>query len=395
MKKLIVLLFVAFTCVTTWADVVVNSTTFPDANFRNFVITKVAGGSDGKFTNAELAKITSMGANNLGINDVTGIEHFTSLKRLGLYNNNIKKLDLSANKNLTYLDCHDNQLTDLDVSKHTMLDTLSIANNKISSIDITNNTRLLRFLANDNPIQSIDISKNTKLKTLFLCNNNLSEINLENNVELKQLSIYYNSIRELDLSKLTKLEVVEIQGNLLTKLDLSNTSSVTRLWCHRNNLTELNLGANNKITELKFYNNQLYQLIEPAGSTTTWQGDSNVDKVNFSGEQSLVMTADLVNINGDYKYVITMPEDFVANNLETYKGVPYTVMNNLNGKNGVYLVIDPNNKPQAIYYLYKFNPSTKFTVSININYSKPYGDVNGDGIVDVDDVSAVINKILM
>ena len=63
---------------------------------------------------------------------------------------------------LRYLDCNNNQLTSLDVTKNTALTTLSCGGNQLSSLDVTKNTALTS-LSCSGQLTSLDVTKNTKL----------------------------------------------------------------------------------------------------------------------------------------------------------------------------------------------------------------------------------------
>ena len=88
---------------------VINKTNFPDDNFRTYLLSK-SYGNDGILTDEELANVTEMTVADKDIASLKGIEHFTAL---------------------TYLDCSNNKLTELDVSKNTKLTTLRCFCNRI------------------------------------------------------------------------------------------------------------------------------------------------------------------------------------------------------------------------------------------------------------------------
>ena len=77
-------------------------TLIPDINFENKLIALHidSGTSDGKVLTANVQYLSALSVDNCGINDLKGIEDFTSL---------------------TYLSCNDNQLTTIDISKNTIL----------------------------------------------------------------------------------------------------------------------------------------------------------------------------------------------------------------------------------------------------------------------------------
>lgn len=395
-KKFLLLIAVAISSTMAWADVTINTTTFPDAAFRSYVMSRVAGASDGKLTNAELAKVTVLAPNKLGISDLTGIEHFTSLKRLGCAGNNLKKLDLKANIKLNFLDCSNNDLSEIDLSNNTLIDTLGCNGNNLTTIDLSHNPNLVRLVAHHNNLKELDFSHNAKLAFVNCAFNCLKELNLDNNINLETLVCYYNSICELDLSKHNKITDLQVQGNLLKELDLSNMQELIHLTCGRNNLSKLDFSANKKLNHINCADNHLLQLREPAGATfTDWKTDPNVSTTNFKADQNVVLTAELTKVNGLDKYVITMPKDFVDNNVTCYSVGRVEKTNELNGTPGTYFIIEPNDKPDGFYYMYYYNNTVNFSVSVNVIYKADPCDANGDGTIDIADVNKVINAILM
>ncbi|MCH3961576.1 MAG: hypothetical protein LKF53_07745 [Solobacterium sp.] len=133
--------------VGNWGDV------FPDAVFRDYVAKNVCGISDGvnsdtKFTSANIIaikKATELNVSGFSISDLTGIGNFSAL---------------------TSLDCSDNMLTSLDVSKLTKLVTLNCNNNNLASLTIGSNTALENLSANNNLLTSLDLGTLPALKKI-------------------------------------------------------------------------------------------------------------------------------------------------------------------------------------------------------------------------------------
>ena len=77
-------------CVSTMAQVEINETNFPDKNFRDFVSQNtIDTNGDGVLSQAELNAVTEFYPINQGIEDMTGIQYFTSLAEIACYGNNI------------------------------------------------------------------------------------------------------------------------------------------------------------------------------------------------------------------------------------------------------------------------------------------------------------------
>ena len=165
------------------ADVAIDPTNFPDANFRAYVCTFDTDNDD-RLTPAELAAVKSMRLIRRSIGDLKGIEHFTALTKLLCQNNQLTSLDVSKNTALEELDCGDNQLTSLDVSANTALTSLLCAKNQLASLDVSKNTALEELSCWGNQLTSLDVSANTALKDLDCGQNQLTSLDLSANPKL-------------------------------------------------------------------------------------------------------------------------------------------------------------------------------------------------------------------
>ena len=86
---------------------VINETNFPDEKFRNWVLAQ-SYGKDGYLTDDEIASVKEIDVNNKNIVSLKGIEFFTALINLNCYNNQLTTLDVSKNTALRRLDCYNN-----------------------------------------------------------------------------------------------------------------------------------------------------------------------------------------------------------------------------------------------------------------------------------------------
>jgi Leucine-rich repeat (LRR) protein len=166
MKKLTT--FVLFTLLSVscaWADVAINATNFPDANFRKFLLS-IDVGKDGVLTSDFELKLNRLDVEGENIRNLKGLEFFGSLKILNCEYIGLTSLDISKNKQLQILNCSGNQLTSLDVSKNTKLTHLDCYWNKLTSLDVSKNTALESLNCGGNKLTSLNVSKNTKLKKL-------------------------------------------------------------------------------------------------------------------------------------------------------------------------------------------------------------------------------------
>ena len=217
----------------------VDKINFPDANFRAYVSEKADADSDGLLTLQEAAAMTEIGCSGRNIFDLSGIEFFTAL---------------------TNLECYDNDLSSIDLSKNTVLSSLNVTGNALTELNVSGCKKLLRLYCSRNALISLDVSGCTNLFELQCHNNALTSLDLSANTRLYLLYCENNALTSLDVSANTALTDLHCSGNELASLDVSKNTALTSLYCYDNALTELNVSANAKLKYLSCYNNALTSL---------------------------------------------------------------------------------------------------------------------------------------
>ena len=159
----------------------IDETNFPDANFRSYVLASFDSNGDEKLDDEEIANVKYINAPAKTISSLKGIEYFTELLELNCDNNQLTSLDVSKNTKLVKLICSKNALTSLNTSHNPLLKKLDIYNNKITSIDVSQNTELETLYIGRNPIETLNVKNNVKLMELQSELNNLTSIDLSNN----------------------------------------------------------------------------------------------------------------------------------------------------------------------------------------------------------------------
>ena len=200
----------------------INSTHFPDDHFIAYVELRCDKDGDGTLSQAELDGVTELYVPYANIKDLTGIELFPYLEKLDCKNNNLTRLDVSKNTKLTKLYCESNQLTSLDLSKNTALTELNCQVNQLTSLDLSKNTALTKLDCALNPLTSLDVSNNTALTYLDCNYNQLTSLDLSKNTALTKLGCHDNQLTSLDLSKNTALDTLDCSGNKRS-LELSDS----------------------------------------------------------------------------------------------------------------------------------------------------------------------------
>ncbi|WP_298425171.1 T9SS type A sorting domain-containing protein [uncultured Kordia sp.] len=176
----------------------------PDMNFEQALVDQNIdsdGIVNGFILRSDVINISYLDVNSSNISDLTGIEAFTSLETLFVYNNN---------------------LTTVDVSQNIALTGLLIAINQLTNIDLSNNVNLISISLNQNSITSLDLSSNVNLTQVYVEDNNLTALDVSTLPALEELTIPNNMVGQLDLSQNPLLTNVILNNNALTRLDMRN-----------------------------------------------------------------------------------------------------------------------------------------------------------------------------
>jgi hypothetical protein len=161
----------------------------------NVTILAIDTNNDGEIDTNEALQIGRLTLYNAGITNLSGLEYFTNLKRLGAPINNISNFTLTS-LNFERIDLWDNpNLSSIDVSNFPNLTRLFINNTSISSLNVSNNPNLWVLGIVGTPITTINLQNNSLLE-LFYCSNSihLTYINIKNNSMLD----YNNSFMQQD-----------------------------------------------------------------------------------------------------------------------------------------------------------------------------------------------------
>ncbi|GHU90210.1 hypothetical protein FACS1894202_09640 [Clostridia bacterium] len=229
---------------------------FTDANFLAEVRTKV-GKPTGSILYSDVSGITEISIMNKQISSLNGIEYFTALTYLECVENQLITLDVSKNTALTYLGCANNQLTTLDLSPNTALIYLFCSFNPLTTLDVSKNTALEYLSCSFTPLTTLDVSKNTALTVFYCAENQLATLDVSKNTALTFLQCDSNQLTTLDISKNTALDILRCENNQLTTLDVSKNIALGGLSCYNNQLTTLDISKNNALTLLEVHNNYL------------------------------------------------------------------------------------------------------------------------------------------
>ncbi len=253
MKKILLLLVtVLMTSLASMADVTINSTNFPDANFRSYLMSQYPSGY---ITTAQLNARDTLYLYNKGISNMKGVEYFTQLTYLFCYGNNLSSIDVSSNTKLKYLNLGYNKLTYfyIEDAKNSALEEVYLQNNQLTTVRIASHSKL----------RTLWVQGNTSLTGLYCWRDALTNVNVTNCTALEQLKIYnnYNLATITGLANCTALTWLDVEYTLIS--DLSAVKSMTSL--------ETLLAGNTKITALETSHSGTLTNLQVAGDTQLTQ----------------------------------------------------------------------------------------------------------------------------
>jgi len=261
---------------------------------------------NGQILTADIENIIELNVGFKGIEDLTGIEDFSSLEILDVSENFLFSINVSQNLLLKKLNCYENWLSELDVTNNVFLEELYCGN----SMD--NDT------GNRNEFQTINLSNNPALKILDLEFAFTLNLNINNCSFLEELYIAFTGLSLIDLSnnndlntlRLGYLFIDPLDGNIylsnpsLTEIDLSQNISLVNLYSSYTFLEAINLknGANSILMANTTNSPNLYciQVDNAAAATngqfpySNWQVDP---QVIFLEEECSLNTTSFSHIN--------------------------------------------------------------------------------------------------
>ncbi len=198
--------------------IAINSANFPDESFRKIVASEyINKNGDGFLSSDEIASVPIMEIsayceNIFGdeayIEDITGIEKFTSTTTLRCGGIGLTSLDVSQMPQLVELTCQGNEISSLDLSSNVNLETLNCSSNELTNLNLNSNVNLINLDCHNNKMNSLDTSGLSKLSVLRCYKNELTQLDLKNNTALKTINCTNNHLTELDLSANTSLGTV-------------------------------------------------------------------------------------------------------------------------------------------------------------------------------------------
>ena len=233
----------------------INESTFPDVNFRNFVIDNYDLRKDNKLTSDEILAATRISIKN-DIASFKGIEYFSELYYFNSERNKITELDLSKNKKINTIYCDRNdQLMSLDVSGCKSLEELDCSSNgNLATLKLSGCTALYSLTCNNTLLTELDLRNLSALNTVNCYNCKLTSIKVAGCKKLDTLICYNNAnITSLDLTSITDFRKLDCNSNNISNLKVNN--KIEYLDCSNNQINKLDITGRERLSYLKCSNN--------------------------------------------------------------------------------------------------------------------------------------------
>ena len=248
-RELLYFTFFLLICLTLPLPATAQVVDIPDPNLRAAIEAELGKALGAPITLDEMATLTGFAARNANISDLTGLEHATNLRSLGLdgeivgdtrsNSNSVSDLSpLVGLTDLTELWIGGNAISDLSpLAGLTHLTWLTLEDNSISDISaLAGLINLTKLNLDNNTITDISVLAGlTQLTRLRLRTNRSSDVSpLAGLINLTELHLGGNGISNISpLAGLTNLRTLYLWGNTIS--DLSALEDLT-------NLTWLRLG---------------------------------------------------------------------------------------------------------------------------------------------------------
>ena len=242
----------------------------PDPNLERAIQEELGIPLEARVTQPELLQLTGLAAAEIGITDLTGLEHAT---------------------NLGYLDVGGNQIRDIrPLAELINLTGLSLANNPVE--DITPLANLIN------------------LTSLNLAGNGVESLEpLTGLVQLQRLDLFYNRVKDLTpLASLTALTDLILTHNQVSDLDpLVNLTALKELWLSSNAITDITplVGLKN-LEKLYLADNPIRDFI-PLAELEGIELDIEIDFSKL-GELNLVVEVPDPNLEQAIREVLSIPD---------------------------------------------------------------------------------------
>lgn len=320
-----------FVCIVIPTVVAGQFTAIPDSNFEQALIDlgiDSDGEINGTVATADISPIETLDVSSRNIQNLQGLEDFSSLEVLFGQQNKIQNLSVRDNFELRVLRMSDNLIGEINLSDNVKLEELYVDDNLLGTLNVRSNVDLKILDCSSNQLQRINVTDNFLLERLDFSSNGITEIDLFENPYLAYLDISDNPLQFIILFNLIRLKEFHAEGNdLLTRIDFDQTHALEYISCHdnenlavievrgtlamkylncsNNQLAELDLSQNEFLESLYCHNNKISSLDLSLNEKIAFVhcNDNQLTELNLKNGQNALMTGGQTEFEGETLYM--------------------------------------------------------------------------------------------
>ncbi len=285
-------------------QVPLDSTVFPDENFRSMVMAQADTDRDGILSEEETSSVRELmvsyphqdsrlcGGEDPSAQDrldslshaydgvavdLEGIEVFGNLERLRIHNAAPDGIPFEKLKKLKYFELTASRQKEIDFTGAGHLVSATVSGVEAGSIRFHKNASLRKCCICDADIScgSLDFSGAPHLKDIRIYHTALGQLNLLENERLSELTASGCGLESVCLSGCKSLKELDLGFNRLKSLDLSENRKLDWIWLSGNDLEELDVSRCGNIRQLSISENNFSQL----GPDTLKTADAGIEKL--------------------------------------------------------------------------------------------------------------------
>ena len=345
---------------------------------------------------AELTQLTQLNLTNNTISDVSPLTKLTQLESLSLGVNNITDVTpLAELTQLRHLYLSHNTISDVEpLAELTQLKSLELHYNSITDVEpLAELTQLTQLYLNDNSIaDAAPLAKLTQLESLFLGRNRITDVTpFAELTQLTQLYLDNNSITDVEpLAELTQLTQLTLTSNTisdvspLVALNLTGTQwDSTGLYVNNNPLSYASIHIHIAAMQAKGIVVKFTNRAHPA-----------LLKISGDAQEGLVgnpLTAPFI-VEARDAHGQPMPGVSVTFAMDTGGDLldPKTAKTDADGRAETFLTLSWTPGTYTLRATATgINVDVVFTATATVLPNRLATDVNGDAVVDVEDLVSV------
>ncbi len=275
------------------------------------VVREVIGKPSGPIYKNDVSAIGGFSANDEGITDISGIEHFDSLESLRFQSNSVTDISpLAGLTKLQQLDFSMSSVSDISpLAELKNLEVLYFVNNSVTDISPLaglTNLRWLMFWSNS--VSDISpLAELTSLESLRFQSNSVTDISpLAELKNLEVLNFDNNAITDISpLAGLANLEWLGFSHNSVSDISpLAGLTNLEVLYFVYNTVTDISpLAGFTSLRVLYFYHNLVSDISPLAGLTNLrwlYFSDNSVSDISALADNAGISSGDSVNMRNNY-----------------------------------------------------------------------------------------------